>query len=89
MRRLPLIFLLVLTCALLAFAQEAGKAAKETSTTRKEDPEAQAEATRLLHQRRTQVRSLLISLASISSFSDQRYGARVQARVADAIWDVD
>jgi len=89
MRRLPLIFSLVLTCAPFAFAQEAGKAAKETST-RKENPEAQAEATRLLNQRRAQVRSLLISLASEArSFNDQTLRARVQARVADAIWDVD
>ena len=36
------------------------------------------------------MRSLLISLASDArSFSDQTLRARVQARVADAIWDVD
>jgi len=49
-----------------------------------------AEAARLLAERRGQARSLLISLAADArNFSDQTLRARTQARIADALWDVD
>jgi hypothetical protein len=49
-----------------------------------------AEATRLRNERRSQARSLLISLASDArSFRDQTLRARCLARIADALWDVD
>src|SRR5437773_1706655 len=49
-----------------------------------------AEAARLLAERRTQARSLLLSLAAdVRNFSDQTLRARTQARIADALWDAD
>jgi hypothetical protein len=49
-----------------------------------------AEAARILAERRTQARSLLISLAADArNFGDQTLRARTQARIADALWDAD
>jgi hypothetical protein len=49
-----------------------------------------AEAAKLLAERRAQARSLLISLAADArNFSDQTLRARTQARIADALWDAD
>ncbi|HSP62258.1 MAG TPA: hypothetical protein VLQ90_04680 [Pyrinomonadaceae bacterium] len=49
-----------------------------------------AEAARILAERRAQARSLLISLAADArNFSDQALRARTQARIADALWDAD
>ena len=49
-----------------------------------------AEAARILAERRTQARSLLLSLAAdVRNFSDQTLRARTQARIADALWDAD
>jgi hypothetical protein len=49
-----------------------------------------AEAARILAERRTQARSLLISLAADArNFSDQTLRARTQGRIADALWDAD
>lgn len=100
MRRLHFIFLLalILTFTSLTHAQkpknEPKKEPKPTTSVSKEQTEAQAEAqaeaARVLKQRRAQVRSLLVSLASDArNFRDQALRARVQARVADALWDVD
>ena len=51
---------------------------------------AKAEATRIRNERRSQARSLLISLASDArSFRDQTLRTRCLARIADALWDVD
>jgi hypothetical protein len=51
---------------------------------------AKAEATRIRNERRSQARSLLISLASDArSFREQTLRARCLARIADALWDVD
>ncbi len=55
------------------------------------DPSAaKAETIRLRNERRSQARSLLISLAGDArSFRDQTLRARCLARIADALWDVD
>ena len=56
----------------------------------KDKTEAQAEAARVLKQRREQVRSLLVSRASDArNFRDQLLRARCLARIADALWEVD
>lgn len=48
------------------------------------------EAARLLRERREQAQSLLISLAAdAAKFSDQTLRARTQARIADALWELD
>jgi hypothetical protein len=50
------------------------------------DPEAE----RLVRERRAQAQSLLISLAAdAGNYNDQKLRARTQARIADALWEVD
>ncbi|MGH9904449.1 MAG: hypothetical protein ACRD8U_02565, partial [Pyrinomonadaceae bacterium] len=52
--------------------------------------DAKAEADRIRKERKSQARSLLISLASDArSFRDQTLRARSLARIADALWGVD
>lgn len=52
--------------------------------------EDEAEAERLLRERRANAQSLLISLAvDAGNFTDQRLRARTVARIADALWDAD
>lgn len=49
-----------------------------------------AEAARVLKERRANAQSLLISLsADAVKFNDQTLRARTQARIADALWDAD
>jgi hypothetical protein len=53
-------------------------------------PAKDPEAERIIRERRAQAQSLLISLAADArNFSDQTLRARTQARIADALWDVD
>src|SRR5262245_6449380 len=60
------------------------KAAAESKATR------DAEAARILKERRANAQSLLISLAADAvKFGDQTLRARTQARIADALWDSD
>src|SRR5919206_1862162 len=69
----------------LAFAQS--PPAKSAGSIK---PDANAEAQRILKQRRAEARSLLISLASDArSFRDQTIRARSLARIADVLWSVD
>ena len=50
------------------------------------DPEAE----RLIRERRAQAQSLLIALAAdAGNYNDQMLRARTQARIADALWEVD
>ena len=50
------------------------------------DPEAE----RLIRERRAQAQSLLMSLAAdAGNYNDQKLRARTQARIADALWEVD
>src|SRR5438132_6017025 len=59
-------------------------------TTTKNEPKEDAEAARIIRERRANAQSLLISLASdAGSFRDQRLRARTLARVADTLWDTD
>jgi len=56
----------------------------------KEKSDAKLEAERLQKERQSQVRALLISLASDArSFRDQTLRARSLARIADALWEID
>src|SRR5437870_11612301 len=49
-----------------------------------------AEAARILKERRANAQSLLISLAADAvKFNDQTLRARTQARIADALWNAD
>ena len=60
------------------------------STTTKSDPKEDAEAARIIRERRANAQSLLISLASdAGNFSDETLRARTEARIADVLWDAD
>lgn len=81
-----------------AYAQ-AGPGAKATepkniipvkSTSTKGEPKEDAEAARIMRERRANAQALLMSLASDASrYNDQKLRARTLARVADALWDTD
>src|SRR5256712_8108001 len=85
-----------LTC--VAYAQT-GPGAKATepqniipvkSAATKSEPKEDAEAARIIRERRANAQSLLMSLASDASrYNDQKLRARTLARVADALWDTD
>ncbi len=88
---------IVFACAgLILFARPASgqlaarepKAPLDAATSK--TAEAKTEAERIAKERRTQARSLLISLASDArSFRDQTLRARSLARIADAVWSID
>ncbi|MDX6613605.1 MAG: hypothetical protein QOD75_2791 [Blastocatellia bacterium] len=74
-----------------AFAQSTPTAPKpQSSKGRNNESLAKVEAERIRKERQSHARSLLISLATdVRSFSDQALRARYQARIADALWDMD
>ena len=88
-------FLLTLACLLIFSANTAAQpkdanktAAKSTAANAKAAKDAEAE--RILRERRANAQSLLINLAADArNFSDQTLRARTQARIADALWEVD
>jgi hypothetical protein len=101
MKRLSLPFLAALCLLSISFVVKSQPA---TKTLTKEQPAVapaknaaaeskaarDAEAMRILAERRALARSLLISLAADArNFSDQTLRARTQARIADALWDAD
>ena len=90
MKRLCLLSLLLLTIAPTAPGQ-AGEARKPASPEiAKAKTENDAEAERLLRERRANAQSLLISLAAdAATYTDQRLRARTLARIGDALWEND
>jgi hypothetical protein len=97
MKRFP--FLAAL-CVLLFFvctnAQTAAPAQPGDSRTAIANKDAgnktagDAEAERIVRERRANAQSLLINLAAdAGNFTDQRLRARTQARIADILWEVD
>src|SRR5438876_4078693 len=89
---------LLISLTWVAYAQT-GSGAKATepkniipvnSTTAKSEPKEDAEAARIIRERRANAQSLLMSLASDAGrYHDQKLRARTLARVADALWDTD
>jgi len=68
----------------------AAKAKAPIDNSAKVKSEAKADADRVAKERRTQARSMLISLASDArSFHNQALRARSLARIADSLWSVD
>src|SRR5262249_6978427 len=62
--------------------------AKNLATNNKGERDAEAE--RILKERRDNAQSLLLNLATDAGrFSDLKLRARTQARIADALWDAD
>ena len=99
MKRLSLPFLAAVCLLAIPYSIEAQPATKTQSVNQQvvsakeaaaDRAARDAEAARILAERRTQARSLLLSLATDSrNFSDQMLRARTQARIADALWDAD
>lgn len=98
MKRLSLLFLAAFCLLSLHFAVTAQPAIHQkqaVSASAKEnagDSKAarDAEAARILKERRANAQSLLISLAADAvKFNDQTLRARTQARIADVLWDAD
>lgn len=95
MQHLILTIIVVVDLVLLAqpaFAQLSATKPKAplNNTGSTEKSVAKAEAERIRKERQSEIRSLLISLASDSrSFKDQALRTRSLARIADALWSVD
>jgi len=63
---------------------------KKTSSDKDVKPAKDANAERLIRERRSQAQALLISLAvDAGNYGDATLRARTQARIADALWDAD
>ena len=84
-----LVFLLAASGTTVAQTKEqANSAAKNTADKTKAAKDLEAE--RILSERREHARSLLVSLAADArNFADSTLRARTQARIADALWNVD
>lgn len=99
MKRVSLLFLAGLCLLSTAFttinAQPASKTPGNDQSAAAKDSAADkaardAEAARILKERRALAQTLLISLAADArNFSDQTLRARTQARIADVLWDAD
>jgi len=90
MTRHPLIVLIFsLAVCLTAGAQTKDTSVPQTKTA-KEKTEPELEAERLLKERRANAETLLINLAADAQhFIDDNVRARVQARIADMLWESD
>src|SRR5207248_10033337 len=79
----------IIVCCLTVAAQpKAGNPPPAKLSTEKAAREAEAE--RLLKERRANAQSLLINLAADArNFNDATVRARAQARIADALWETD
>jgi len=86
---LALVCVFAFSAALTAQPSESNKpAAKNAANTTKSAKDAEAE--RVLKERRENAQSLLVSLASDAGrFNDQTLRARTQARIADVLWSAD
>ena len=91
MSRLCLLSLLLLvTMATTAAGQPTEPQKPKPAEVAKAKTEDDAEAERLLREKRASAQSLLISLAAdAGNYTDQRLRARTIARIADALWDAD
>lgn len=92
MIRRVLILMALLSLSLTAAAQTTEKSKTTPGKNAAADARAanDAEAERLVKERRANAQSLLISLAvDANTYSDQRVRARTQARIADALWEAD
>jgi hypothetical protein len=91
MSRLCLLsLLLLLTFSPIAAGQSAEPAKPSAADIARTKSENDAEAERLLRERRANAQSLLISLAAdAATYTDQRLRARTLARIGDALWEND
>lgn len=85
---LSLLLLVLIAATAAGQTSEPPKPASSEIATAKAKNDAEAE--RLLRERRANAQSLLISLAGdAGNYTDQRLRARTLARVADTLWDAD
>ncbi len=85
---LTLSFLLLLSASVVAQTSDKTKSADKNSTAASSAKDAEAE--RILKERRDNAQSLLINLAAdAGQFTDQTLRARTQARIADVLWAAD
>lgn len=86
---LTLFTLLLLSASAIAQPNDKTKSADKNSTAAAATAK-DAEAERILKERRDNAQSLLISLAAdAGQFNDQTLRARTQARIADVLWSAD
>ena len=93
-RRLFILSACLLTISAPALAQTGPSArpteTKKTSSDKEAKAAKDANAERIMKERRAQAQTLLISLAAdAGNYSDSTLRARTQARIADALWDAD
>lgn len=89
-RLCPLSLLLLVLISATVAGQPSEPRKPAPSEIAKVKNENDAEAERLIRERRANAQSLLISLAAdATNYSDQRLRARTLARIADALWDAD
>src|SRR6266705_914165 len=93
-RRLFILSACLLTISAPALAQTGPSArpteSKKTSADKEAKAAKEANAERIMKERRAQAQTLLISLAAdADNYSDSTLRARTQARIADALWDAD
>src|SRR5437870_7625902 len=89
---LPVVCLVIVFSAAIAQTGPSAKPneSKKTSSDKEVKAAKDANAERIMKERRAQAQSLLISLAAdAGSYNDQTLRARTQARIADALWDAD
>src|SRR5437870_4176045 len=89
---LPVVCLVIVFSAAIAQTGPSAKPneSKKTSSDKEVKAAKDANAERIMKERRAQAQSLLISLAAdAGSYNDTTLRARTQARIADALWDAD
>lgn len=82
--------LLILVCSASSQSNTTGQASRPTTSSSANKPIKNAAAERARRERQALALSLLLSLAyDARSFPEQTLRARTQARVADALWEID
>lgn len=90
MKRFCLLSLLLVFISTAAIAQPTDARKPAAVETAKTKPEKDPEAERVLRERRANAESILINLAADATrFNDQTLRARIQARIANVLWDAD
>ena len=90
MPRYPLLVLTFIVAACLTVAAQPKGANPPAAKLPADKAAREAEAERLLKERRANAQSLLINLAADArNFTDATVRARAQARIADALWEAD
>ena len=88
--QLALLGICVLCASAMAQTAQTNQTKRPPKSAARNKTSVGPEAERIRKERREQAQSLLISLAAdAGSYKDQKLRARVQARIADILWDLD